>query len=169
MLYGNDTSKRFSYLVNRRFIIPAKSAMHSWPQTTSTGTSRHLTVESYMVVMLLTFILIIISIPSPPHSLIPGLNLSFSANPTHRSLPFLLHNLLHGCPRLFSDTSEHNCFLLFSFFCFPFLVLCAVQQIKLTHDSYRIKAQRLVGGPTANASNRKKTCTWVCWLLMYCQ
>ena len=49
------------------------------------------TIESYTVVMLLTFILIIISIPSPPHSFIPGLKLSFSANPSHRSgLPFLL-------------------------------------------------------------------------------
>jgi len=40
------------------------------------------TVESYTVVMLLTFILIAISIPSPPHSLIPGLKPSFSANPS---------------------------------------------------------------------------------------
>ena len=31
-----------------------------------------LTVESYTVVMLLIFILIIISIPSPSHSFIPG-------------------------------------------------------------------------------------------------
>jgi len=29
-------------------------------------------------------------IPSPPHSFIPGLKPSFSANPSHRSLPFLL-------------------------------------------------------------------------------
>jgi len=53
--------------------------------------AKHLTVESYTVVMLLTFILIrpIISIPSPLHSFIPGLKRSFSANPSHRSLPFL--------------------------------------------------------------------------------
>ena len=41
-----------------------------------------------VAVMLLTFILIIISIPLPPHSFIPGLKLTFSANPSHRSLPF---------------------------------------------------------------------------------
>ena len=57
--------------------------------------------------MLLTFILIILIIPSPPHSFIPGLNLPFSANLTHRSLPFLLHDLLHEFPRLFTDISEH--------------------------------------------------------------
>jgi len=42
--------------------------------------------------MLLTFILIIISIQSPPHSFIPGLKPSFSANPSHRDLPFLLRD-----------------------------------------------------------------------------
>ena len=41
---------------------------------------------------LLTFILIIISIPSPPHSFIPGLKPPFSPNPSHRSLPFLLRD-----------------------------------------------------------------------------
>ena len=34
---------------------------------------KHLSVESYTVIMLLTFTLIMISIPSPPHSSIPGL------------------------------------------------------------------------------------------------
>ena len=38
------------------------------------------------------FILIIISIPSPPHSFISGLKPSFSADPSHRSLPFLLQD-----------------------------------------------------------------------------
>ena len=42
--------------------------------------------------MLLTFILIIISIPPLPHSFIPDLKPSFSANPPHRSLPFLLQD-----------------------------------------------------------------------------
>jgi len=37
--------------------------------------------------MLLTFILIFISIPSPAHSFIPDLKPSFSANPPHHSLP----------------------------------------------------------------------------------
>ena len=42
-----------------------------------------------------SFILtVIISIPSPPHSFIPGLKPSFSANPSHRSLPFLLPDCL---------------------------------------------------------------------------
>ena len=49
--------------------------------------AKHLTVESYTVVMPLTFILIIISILSPPHSFTPGLKPSFSANPPRRSLP----------------------------------------------------------------------------------
>ena len=48
--------------------------------------------------MLLTFTLIIISIPSPTHSVIPGLKPSFSANPSHCSLPFLLPDWLHGFP-----------------------------------------------------------------------
>jgi len=51
-----------------------------------------LMAESYTVVMLLTFIRIIISIPSPLHLFIPGLKPSFSANPSHRSLPFLLQD-----------------------------------------------------------------------------
>jgi len=42
--------------------------------------------------MLPTFILIIISVPSLPHSFIPDLKPSFSANPLHRSLPFLLQD-----------------------------------------------------------------------------
>ena len=37
----------------------------------------HLTVESYAVFMLLTFILIVISITLPPHSFISGLKPSF--------------------------------------------------------------------------------------------
>jgi len=39
--------------------------------------SWHLTVESYAVFMLLTFILIVISITLPPHSFISGLKPSF--------------------------------------------------------------------------------------------
>ena len=42
-------------------------------------------LKSCTVVMLLTFIL---SIPSPPHSFIPDLKPSFSANSPHRSIPF---------------------------------------------------------------------------------
>jgi len=54
--------------------------------------AKQLTIEFYTVVMLLTFILVIMSIPSPPHSFIPDLKPSFSANPFHRSLPFLLRD-----------------------------------------------------------------------------
>jgi len=70
--------------------------------------------------MLLTFILIIISIPSLPHFFIPGLTPSFSANLSHRSLPFLLQDRLHEFSGLFTDTSEHIRFLLFSFPVFHF-------------------------------------------------
>jgi len=55
--------------------------------------------------------IIISSIPSPPHFFIPGLTPSFSASPSHRSLPFLLQDWLSGFPRLFTDTSEHMRFL----------------------------------------------------------
>ena len=60
--------------------------------------AKHLTVESYTGVMLLIFILIINSIPSPPHSFIPCLKPSFSANPSHRSLSFRLQDWLHVFP-----------------------------------------------------------------------
>ena len=50
-----------------------------------------------------------------PHSFIPGLKLSFSANSSHRSLSFLCQDRLHGFPELFADTFEHICFLLFNF------------------------------------------------------
>ena len=76
--------------------------------------------------MLLTFMLIFISIPSPPHSFIPA---SFSANSSHRSLPFLLQDRLHGFPGLFTDTSEHIRFFYFVvlFLFFHFLVVGSVR------------------------------------------
>ena len=52
--------------------------------------AKHFTIELYTVVMPLTFILITITIQSPPRFFIPGLKPSFSANPFHRSLRFLL-------------------------------------------------------------------------------
>jgi len=56
------------------------------------------------------------SIPSPPHSFIPGLKPSFSANPSHRSLSFSSPGLTtRVARRLFTDTSDHIRFLLFSF------------------------------------------------------
>jgi len=79
--------------------------------------------------MLLTFILIIISIPSPLthplplHSFIPGLKPSFSTGASHRSLPFLLQDWLRGFPGLFTDTYEHIRFLVFTFSVFHFQLL----------------------------------------------
>ena len=64
--------------------------------------------------------------PSPLHSFIPGLKLSYSATPSHRSLPFLLQDWLHGFPRLFSDTSQHIRFY-FLVFVFYFLVVGPVR------------------------------------------
>jgi len=62
------------------------------------------------------------------HSFIPRLKPSFSANPSHRILPFLLQDSLHGFPGLFTDTSEHiRFFLLFSFSVFHFLVVGSVR------------------------------------------
>jgi len=58
-----------------------------------------------------------------PHSFIPGLNLSFSANPSHRSLSFLLQDWLRAFPGLFTDTSEHIRFFLISFSVFHFLLV----------------------------------------------
>ena len=57
-----------------------------------------------------------VSIPSRPHSFIPGLKPSLSANLSHRSLPFLLQNRLHRFPGLFTDTFEHTRFYFFSLF-----------------------------------------------------
>ena len=69
--------------------------------------AKHFTIEFYTAVMLLPFVLIIISIPSHlTLSFIPGLKLSFSANPSHFSLPFLLQDWLHGFHGLFTDTSS---------------------------------------------------------------
>jgi len=65
--------------------------------------------------MLLTFILIIISIPSAPDSFIPDLKPFFSANPPRRSLPFYFRTEYMDSP---------DCLLLllsisvFYFFCF---------------------------------------------------
>jgi len=73
-----------------------------------------------MVVMVLTFTLIIISIPSPPHSFIPGLKPSFSANPSHHNLPFLLQTT--WIPRTVARYfSAYPFFYILSFSVFHFL------------------------------------------------
>ena len=91
--------------------------------------SLDLTVESYAVVMLLTFILIIISMPSPTYSFIPGLKPSFSANPSHRSLHFLLHaGLTTGIPRtVYRYFWAYPFFLLLSFSVFHLLIVGSVR------------------------------------------
>ena len=62
--------------------------------------AKHLTVQSYSVIMLLTFIfIIIISMPSPTHSFIPGLKPSFTANRSHCSLSFSSSGLTTWIPR----------------------------------------------------------------------
>ena len=51
----------------------------------------------------------------------------FSANPSHRTPPFLLQDWLHVFPGLFTDTSEHTRFFTFYLFLFStvqFLVPC---------------------------------------------
>ena len=53
---------------------------------------------------------------SPTHSFIPGLNPSFSANPSHRSLSFSSPGLTAWIPRgLFTDTFDHIRFFSFLF------------------------------------------------------
>jgi len=68
--------------------------------------------------MPLTVILITISFSITPHSFIPGLKPSFSANPSHRSLSFSSLGLIAWIPQTFTVTSEHIRFLLFLFFLF---------------------------------------------------
>ena len=65
--------------------------------------------------MLLTFILIIISIPSPPHSFIPDLKPPFSANPPHRSLPFFFRTDYMDSPDCLLLHLSISVLLLFSF------------------------------------------------------
>ena len=47
--------------------------------------AEHLTVESYTVFICQQSYLLLLGIPSPTHTFIPGLKPSFSANPSHRS------------------------------------------------------------------------------------
>jgi len=78
--------------------------------------------------MLLTFILIIISIPSPSQSFISCLKPSFSANPSHRGLPFLLQDRLRGFPAdCLPILLSISVFLLFSFSVFHFSVVGSVR------------------------------------------
>ena len=60
-------------------------------------------------------------------SFIPGFKPPFSASSSRSSLPFLLQDRLHGFPGLFTDTSGHIRFLLFSFSVFPLLAVGSVR------------------------------------------
>jgi len=66
--------------------------------------------------MPLTFVLIIISFPSPTHFFIPGLKPSFAANPSHCSLSFSFSGLTTWIPQTFTVTSEHIRFYFFLVF-----------------------------------------------------
>ena len=76
--------------------------------------AKHLTTEFYTVVMLLIYIYLLLVVFHQP-SLFHSSLKTFSANPSRRSLPFLLRDSLRGFPGLFTDTPEHIRFLLFSF------------------------------------------------------
>ena len=73
--------------------FPAKSPADPPHWGTGDGESGKPTDEDDVkVLMLLTVILFIIISSSSPNSFIPWLKRSFSANPSHRSLPFLLQD-----------------------------------------------------------------------------
>ena len=55
--------------------------------TASDSDNKRILMSAFML-LTLTVILIIISFPSPTHSVIPGLKHFFSANPSHCSLSF---------------------------------------------------------------------------------
>ena len=65
-----------------------------------------------MMMMILSYFLLLVTIT--PHSFIPRLKPSFSANPSRRSLRFLLPGLPLRIPRgQFTDASEHTPFATF--------------------------------------------------------
>ena len=99
--------------------LPA--SLHQWHTNLSTSASR----SSLSGTSSTSSIDSPLSSSITPHSFISSLKLFFSANPSHRSVPFLLQYWLHGFPRLFSDTSELIRFLLFSFS--PLLVVGSVR------------------------------------------
>ena len=87
--------------------------------------AKHLTVESYIMVIYAanSLILIIISFPSSTDSCISGLKPYFSANPSHHSLSVSSPGLTTWILQTFTVTSEHIHFLLFSFPVLHFLVV----------------------------------------------
>ena len=90
-LGGPKGSKVHAFLSFRRFFTAA-FVVFFHVSGVKGSCAKHLSVEFYTIVMLLAFVLVIVHIPSPPHSFIPGLKPSFSAYPSHHSLPFLLQD-----------------------------------------------------------------------------
>jgi len=89
-------------------------------------------------IMLLTFILIIIiSIPSPPHSFVPAQNIHFlQILPTVASFFFLETDHMDSPDCLLTLLSISVFYVLVFFLFFRFLVVGSVRQIKLTHVSF---------------------------------
>ena len=122
--------------------------------------AEHSTVESYTVFICQQSYLLLFCIPSPTHSFIPGLNLSFLQILPTAALPFSLQDLLHGFPRLFTVISEHICFLLLVFSvltlfscrfravdsCWTHVGFRAHVKIASRIVSYRIVIYHLIGG-----------------------
>jgi len=112
------TAAVFSSLTYRRssslYSLTAISHRHSTQDTDTTvlsscagGVNWALTVESYTVFICQQSYLLLIGIPSPTHSFVPGLKPSFSANHSHCSRSFLLLKyLLRGL-------DSPDCLLLF--------------------------------------------------------
>ena len=94
--------------------------------------AKHLTIEFYTVVILLTFILIIISIPSPHHSFTPGLKPSFSVNPSVPTVAFLFFFRTDSkdSPDCLLILLSIPVFLLFSSSVFLFLVVGSVAVLR---------------------------------------
>ena len=107
--------------------------------------------------MLLTFILIIISIPSHPHFFIPGLKPSFSANPSHRSPSFSSSpGLISRIPRIVYRYVWASPFFTTkkwkqkkNYFCFP-LFSCWFRAV----DDYEADSCRLSSARQNNISYR---------------
>jgi len=75
-----------------------------------------------------TFILIIIGIPSPTHSFIPGLKPPFSANPSHRSLSFFSSGFTTKIPQtVYCYFWAYSVFYILVFLFSHFLVIGSVR------------------------------------------
>jgi len=91
-LGGPKGSKVHAFLSFRRFITAAFVVVFFHVSGVKGSCAKHLSVKFCTIVMLLAFVLVIVHIPSLTHSFIPDLKSSFSASPSHRSLPFLLQD-----------------------------------------------------------------------------